>query len=85
MSAETISVRNFLVTVSQAAYLEQAPMTLHFINCFSSYWRYISRPDKEAPLKQELDMLMLIREIFYLDSLLPDTGRESPGNSRKSC
>ena len=64
MSAETISVRNFLVTVSQAAYLEQAPMTLHFINCFSSYWRYISRPDKAAPLKQELDMLMLIREVF---------------------
>ena len=64
MSAETISVRNFLVTVSHAAYLEQAPMTLHFINCFSSYWRYISRPDKTAPLNQELDMLMLIREVF---------------------
>ena len=79
MSAETISVRNFLVTVSQAAYLEQAPMTLHFINCFSSYWRYISRPDKTAPLNQELDMLMLIREVFIsipffqmLDENLPD-------------
>ena len=83
MSAETISVRNFLVTVSQAAYLEQAPMTLHFINCFSSYWRYISRPDKEAPLKQELDMLMLIREIFIsipffqiLDENLPEIPEE---------
>lgn len=83
MSAETISVRNFLVTISQTAYLEQAPMTLHFINCFSSYWRYISQPDKKASLKQELDMLMLIREVFIsipffqmLDENLPDIPEE---------
>ncbi len=84
MSAETISVRNFLVTVSQAAYLEQAPMTLHFINCFSSYWRYISRPDKEAPLKQELDMLMLIREIFISIPFFQILDKNLP-KFRKSC
>ena len=85
MSAETISVRNFLVTISQTAYLEQAPMTLHFINCFSKYWRYISHPEKEAALKQELDILMLIREVFIsipffqmLDENLPDIPDEQP-------
>lgn len=85
MSAETISVRNFLVTISQTAYLEQAPMTLHFINCFSRYWRYIGHPDKPASLKQELDMLMLIREVFIsipffqmLDENLPDIPEEQP-------
>lgn len=64
MSADTFSVRKFLVTISQTAYLEQAPMTLHFIDIFSSYWRYSSHAIQEVSLIEELHILILLREVF---------------------